>query len=40
MLVVRDVGVPGKVECVGSCSPFAASFVTPTNALIELPEVT
>jgi hypothetical protein len=38
MLVVRDVGVPGKVECIGSCNLFAAGFVTRTNALAKLPE--
>ncbi len=37
-LVVRDVQVPDKVDCVGSCNSFAAGFVTRTDALAELPE--
>jgi hypothetical protein len=38
MLVVRDVRVLGKVECVGSGNPFAAGFVTRTNALAKSPK--
>jgi hypothetical protein len=38
MLVVRDIGVLGKVECVGSCNSIAAVLVTYTDALAKLPE--